>query len=101
VGERQAKVRPEFGMWHPELSAESGYPAMGMREAVMWMREAVMVELCHGQRSEPQGRMLGDQHLEFRDGQGARGFGQRSRQKKFASLEQAAGAPGSERQLHA
>jgi hypothetical protein len=94
VGERQAKVRPEFGMWHPELSAESGYPAM-------WMREAVMFEPCHGQRSEPQGRMLGDQHLEFRDGQGARGFGQRSRQKKFASLEQAAGAPDSERQLHA
>ena len=96
MGERQAKVRPEFGMWHPELSAESGYPAM-------WVREAVLVELYHGQpRSESPGRMLGYKHLEFRDGQGVRGSGQRSRQKDPpASSRRLEHLPDPERPPHA
>jgi hypothetical protein len=96
VGERQAKVRPEFGMWYPELSAESGYPAT-------WVREAMLVELCHGQSgSEPQGPMLGYEHLEFRDGQGERGSGQRSRQKDPpASSRRLEHLPDPERPPHA
>jgi hypothetical protein len=95
VGGWQAKVRPEFGMWCPELSAESGYPAT-------WVREAMLVEVCRGQPgSEPQGRMLGYEHLEFRDGQGERGSGQRSRQKDLTASRRLEHLPDSERQPHA
>jgi hypothetical protein len=96
VVERQAKVRPEFGIWYSELSAESGYPAT-------WVREAMLVELCHGQPGpEPQGCMLGYERLEFRDGQGERGSGQRSRQKDLsASSRRLEHLPDSERQPHA
>jgi hypothetical protein len=96
VGERHAKVRPKFGVWHPELLPESWSPAV-------WVCEAVLVELCPGQpRWEPQGRILSDEHLEFRDGQGERDSRQRSRQRDLpASSRRLEHQPDSERQPHA
>lgn len=70
MADRQGKVRPEYELWYPELSPEHWYPAA-------WMREAVLAQLGRGEpRWEPQGRILNDEHFEFRGGERDRGVGQ-------------------------
>jgi hypothetical protein len=73
VGEREAKVRAEYEAWYPALLAGVWYPANRLREAVV-------AQLRSGQpRWEPQGRLPGDHHFEFRGGDTTPRKGRRTR----------------------
>ena len=63
---RQARLRPEYAAWYPDVSATRWYP-------VLKLVRAVMHQLVHsGPRSSPLwspgSRALDDRHFEFRGG---------------------------------
>jgi hypothetical protein len=66
LGERQAKVRPEFEAWYPGVLPGLWYSANRLREVVV-------AQLRGGQpRWEPEGRVPSDVHFEFRGGETGR-----------------------------